>query len=368
MTRRTVLLAGGGTGGHVLPILAVAQALVAEGLGVNELQFLCSARGPDKTLIDPTGFPASYMTGRGIQRSFRPRALLDNVAAVIGLLRALGKAVVQVQRWRPKVVVSAGGYAAFPAVVASVVLRVPLVLINIDAIPGAVHRIFGRFAVCSCVGFEGTPLPHPMVTGAPLSRSIIEATTTPEARRRARDLLGLGDGRVLAVVGGSLGARSLNSATTELVQSGHQGLEIYHVAGRRDFDDLQRAQGERPADPTYHLVPFEQEMASLYVAADIVLARSGAMTVAELAAIGVPSILVPLPTAPGDHQTKNAAVLANAGAALIVADRELNGDVLHDLLAGLTPERLNEMRTAAGSVHTSDAAAKIAQVVTSYVR
>ncbi len=368
MTRRTVLLAGGGTGGHVLPILAVAQALVTEGLRADELQFLCSARGPDKTLLDTTGFPATYMTGRGIQRSLRPRALLDNAAAVVGLLRALGKVVVQVQRWRPKVVVSAGGYAAFPAVVASVVLRIPLVLVNIDAIPGAVHRIFGRFAVCSCVGFEGTPLPHPIVTGAPLSRSIIEASTTPEARRRARGLLGLGEGRVLAVVGGSLGARSLNTATAELVRGGHPALEIYHVAGRRDFAGLQHEQEQRGPDPTYHLVPFEQEMASLYVAADVVLARSGAMTVAELAAIGVPSILVPLPTAPGDHQTKNAAILATAGAAMVVPDGELNASRLQEILAELTPDRLSQMRTAAGSVHTSDAAAKIAQVVTFYVR
>ncbi|MEI6700640.1 MAG: glycosyltransferase, partial [Actinomycetota bacterium] len=309
-----------------------------------------------------------YVTGRGIQRSFHPRALLDNVVAAVGLLRALGKVVVQVQRWRPKVVVSAGGYAAFPAVVASLVLRIPLVLVNIDAIPGAVHRIFGRFAVCSCVGFEGTPLPHPIVTGAPLSRSIIEASATPDARRQARERLGLGEGRVLAVVGGSLGARSLNSATSEFARLGHPDLEIYHVAGRRDFADLQRAQEQFAPDPTYHLVPFEQEMASLYVAADVVLARSGAMTVAELAAIGVPSILVPLPTAPGDHQTKNAAVLANAGAAIVVPDSELTANKLQELLDGLTPDRLSQMRSAAGSVHTSDAAAKIAQVVTSYVR
>jgi len=364
---KSVILAGGGTGGHVLPIVAVAEALVACGVKEEAIQFIASARGPDRTLLDPLPFSADYVVGRGIQRSLKPRAIVDNVVAVVGLLRAVGTTVHHLARWKPSVVVSAGGYAAFPAVVSAILLRIPLVLINIDAVPGAVHRILGRRAVASCVGFAGTKLPHPIVTGAPLSRAITEAKRTDESQRVARERRGLGSGRVVAIVGGSLGARSLNLATMQWVSAGLGEIEVYHVAGRRDFDDLAHQRSELGSPTHYHLVAFEREMAGLYVAADVVVARAGAMTVAELAAVGVPAILVPLPGAPGDHQTKNAQALVDVGGALLVRDFELSGEKLAELLHGLTDERLKEMARASATLHVSDAAAMIASVVVRYV-
>ena len=366
MNPKRIILAGGGTGGHVLPIVAVAEALVAGGVSESSIEFVASARGPDRTLLEPLAYSATYVTGRGLQRSMKPRAIIDNVGAMFGLLRAIGTTVANVRRWHPRVIVSAGGYAALPAVVASIVLRIPLVLVNIDAVPGAVHRLFGRFAVASCVGFPGTDLPHPIVTGAPLAEAISSAKVDEASIAAARRHLGLGTGRVLAVVGGSLGARSLNRATMELAALGLDDLEIYHVAGRRDFDALDAKRWDMGAPANYHLVPFERAMADLYVAADIVVARAGAMTVAELAAVGVPSILVPLPGAPGDHQTKNAQVLVDAGAALLVADGALNGKMLQELLVSLDNEDLAQMRAHGATVHSADAAAKIAAVIIDY--
>jgi UDP-N-acetylglucosamine--N-acetylmuramyl-(pentapeptide) pyrophosphoryl-undecaprenol N-acetylglucosamine transferase len=367
VTAPVVILAGGGTGGHVLPIVAVAEALVAKGVGESEITFIASARGPDRTLLDPLPFHATYVSGRGIQRSLRPNALRDNVAAAAGLVRAVGRIFVSFIRRRPNVVVSAGGYAAFPAVLSAKLLAIPLVLINIDAVPGAVHRLFGRRAVASCVGFAGTDLPNPIVTGAPLSTAITTAKRSPEARTQARHHFGLGSGRVVGVVGGSLGARSINRATVAMVRGGLGDIEVYHVAGRRDFEVIAQERRALGSPLNYHLVPFEREMAQLYVAADVIVARAGAMTVAELAAVGVPAILVPLPGAPGDHQTKNAEALVRAGGAMLVDDASCTGERLSELLAALSDEQLATMAAKSATLHTPDAAAMIAAVVLRYV-
>ena len=367
MTQKSVILAGGGTGGHVLPIVAVAQALVAQGVPEEAIQFIASARGPDRTLLDPLPFSADYVSGRGIQRSLKPRAMWDNVGAVLGLIKAVVSTAAQIAKWKPRVIVSAGGYAAFPAVISARLLRIPLVLVNIDAVPGAVHRLFGKGAAASCVGFRGTDLPNATVTGAPLSVAITSAVRSVEAKARARRHFGLQDGTVVGVVGGSLGARSINRATMDFAASGLGGVEVYHVAGRRDFDALEAERIAIGAPEGYHLVPFETAMADLYVAADVIVARAGAMTVAELAAVGVPAILVPLPGAPGDHQTKNAQALVDAGGAVLVNDRELSGEKLAQILRDLTPARLSEMAAASETLHTPDAAAMIASVVVHYV-
>jgi len=362
VTRRTVVLAGGGTGGHVLPIVAIAEALCARGLDPSQLQFMASARGPDASILDGRGFPAVYVTGRGIQRSMRLAAIRDNVGAVVGLLRAVGHAVVDFRQWRPSVVVSAGGYAAFPAVVAAVVLHVPLVIVNIDAVPGLVHRIFGRFAAASCVGFEGTHLRHAIVTGAPLSEAVRHVERNPEERAAARQRLGLGEGRVVAFVGGSLGATRLNTAARELLAAAPD-VEVYHVCGARSYDALAAAPVPEDARDRYHLVPFEHAMADLYLAADVVVARSGAMTVAELAVTTTPSILVPLPGAPGDHQRHNAEALERVGGALVVNDRDCSGAHLAAMLAPLTSTDLDAMSSAAASCARRGAADTIADVV-----
>jgi UDP-N-acetylglucosamine:LPS N-acetylglucosamine transferase len=150
-------------------------------------------------------------------------------------------------------------------------------------------------------------------------------------------------------------------------EAGLGDVEVYHVAGRRDFEALEVERCSIGAPTGYHLVPFERAMAELYLAADIVVARAGAMTVAELAAVGVPAILVPLPGAPGDHQTKNARALVDVGGAVLVTDSEFTGEKLRQLLSELTEDRLEEMAAASATLHTPDSAAMIASVVVRYV-
>ena len=361
--RRFAVVAGGGTAGHLQPALAVADALVARGHDPGSIEFVGSRRGQDRAVLERRSYPFTLLPGRGVQRSLAPSAVARNVGALAGIGWATLRAIAIVARRHPSVVVSVGGYAAVPASVAAVLLRVPLVLINVDAVPGAANRLLGRFARAAAVGWEGTPLPRGVVTGTPVRDAILAVDREPASRLAARQALGLPEvGTVVAAFGGSLGARSINAAVRDLAESwaGRSGACIYHVVGRRDF----AASPPRPRSG-YIPVEYEDRMELVYAAADVVVCRAGAMTVAELAVAGVPAILVPLPGAPGDHQTANARVLERAGAAVVISDSSCNGAELDRVIGDLvgTPGRLDAMAAAARAIGRPDAADAGAQVV-----
>lgn len=282
------------------------------------------------------------------------------------------RAVGLVGRRRPRVVVAVGGYASLAAGVAAVVRRVPLVLVNIDAVPGAANRLLGRFARAAAVAWEGTPLPRAVVTGTPVRPAIAAVEHSVAARRAARERLGLPeDRRVVAAFGGSLGARRINQAVDGLatVWCHRRDLALFHIVGRRDwaaYGDV----GPRPPDDgatglAVVRVPYEDRMDAVYAACDVVVCRAGAMTVAELAAAGVPAVLVPLPGAPGDHQTANARVLEDQGAAVLLADEACTAAGLAGVLDGLLadPASLLAMGARAARLGRPDAAAAGARVV-----
>ncbi len=373
--RRYALVAGGGTAGHLQPALAIAEALAEAGHGRDTIEFVGSRRGQDEDTLRGRGFPFTLLPGRGIVRSLRPADLGVNCGAVAGLGLAAVEALALVARAHPQVVVSVGGYASLPASVAAVVLGVPLVLVNVDAVPGAANRLLGRFARASAVGWEGTPLPRAVVTGTPVRPLIAAVRRRPEDRRRARRDLGLPEDRAtVAFFGGSLGARRINQAALglEAAWRSRDDLSIYHIVGRRDW--AQCSASDHPLEAETGLatvrVPYEERMDLVYSAADLMVCRAGAMTVAELAVAGVPSVLVPLPGAPGDHQTANARVLARAGAAVLVPDADCRPDSLGPTIDRLLddPDALASMGRAAADLGRPDAAAAGAAVVETYAR
>jgi UDP-N-acetylglucosamine:LPS N-acetylglucosamine transferase len=382
--RRYALVAGGGTAGHLQPALAIAEALVARGHDRSTIGFLGSERGQDATALAGRGFPVTLLPGRGIVRSLAPRDLAANARSAYELVVAALRGVRVVGRERPRVVVAVGGYASVAGSVGALVHRVPLVLVNVDAVPGAANRLFGRFARASAVGWEGTPLPRSVVTGTPVRAEIAGVDRTPAARAAARAELGLpGDRSVVAVFGGSLGARRINRALdgAAVRWEARPDLAVYHIVGRRDWDDYsadpavervpaRSADGTSPSGLALVRVPYEQRMAAVYAAADLVVCRAGAMTVAELAAAGVPSVLVPLPGAPGDHQTANAGVLERAGAAVLLADPDCTPATLATTVEGLLadPDRLDAMGLAAAAISRPDAADAGARVVEASAR
>ncbi len=358
------VIAGGGTAGHVLPGLAIAEELVRRGVPRAAVHYVGSARGIEQRLVPEAGFSLTVLPGRGIQRRFT----LENLGSAAGLVSALFTSIRLLRRVRPSVVIGLGGYASVPCAVAAGVLRIPLVVAEQNAVPGAANRLVARFARACAVSFPSTDLPRSTVTGNPV-RSEVLAVDRVAQRLRARDALGVsGDRDLLVVFGGSLGARRINEALFEALPgwSGREDLAIRHVAGTRDYEDLESRLPIGTDDAlAFHLVRYEDDMASVYAAADLVLCRAGASSVAELAATGVPSILVPLPEAPGDHQTANARVLAGAGAAVMVPDAELDGTRLSAEVNSLLGDRrrLAAMASAAIGSARRDAAESVVDLV-----
>ncbi len=364
------MVAGGGTAGHVLPALAVAQALVDLGHRASSIHFVGSRRGIESRLVTPAGFEVTLLPGRGVVRHLA----VENLGAVVGLSRAMVKAMALVARRRPAVVLSMGGYAGLPCALAAVFLRVPLVVAESNAVPGAANRLVARLARAAAVAFEGTALPRAVVTGNPVSPEVRAVDRSPAGQAAARGRLGLLEDRmVVAVFGGSLGARRINQAALGLARgwADRGDLAIYHVVGRRDWPEVSRDLPRAPGGGlVYQGVEYEDHMAHVLAAADVVVCRSGATSVAELAVTGAPSVLVPLPGAPGDHQTANAKAMVDAGGAVLLADEECTperlGEVLGNLLA--RPDQLVAMGRAARSLGRPDAALAVARLVESHAR
>jgi undecaprenyldiphospho-muramoylpentapeptide beta-N-acetylglucosaminyltransferase len=365
------VIAGGGTGGHLYPGLAVARELVERGHDPATLHFVGARRGLEGSTRALEGFPSTLLPGRGLHRDLSAAHVVANIEALGGETVAVALALRLFARWRPAVVMSLGGYASLPCVVAAVSWGVPIVVVNVDAVPGAVNRLAARVAAASAVGAPGVPLPRAVFTGVPVRAAMAAIDRSEAGRRQARDRLGLPpEATVIAVSGGSLGSLRINQATAELAElwSDRADVAIRHVVGRRDWD---RFQAPPPAGGLiYQRVAYEEDMAGLYAAADVAVQRAGANTVAELAVAGVPSVLVPLPGSPGDHQGANARAMAAAGGGVVVPDSELDGRRLARELTTLTadPGPLRRMGDAARALGRPGATAAVADLVERHAR
>lgn len=362
------IVTGGGTAGHVLPALSIAEALVAAGHPRSSIHYVGAQRGIEARIVPPTGFPMTLLPGRGIAR----RLTLDNVGAVWGLLVAAGRALKLVGRLRPSVVVAVGGYASVAVALAAVVRRVPIVVAEQNAVPGAANRLVARFAKASAVSFEGTPLPRAVVTGNPV-RAEVAAIDPQRDRAAARAAFGVEEGRRLVLVfGGSLGAQRLNQATVAAAEAwcDRADLAVHHVVGQRDWSRAESAGPSELGALQYRAVPYEDDMPRALAAADVAVCRSGSSTCFELATVGLPAVLVPSPHVTADQQTKNAERLVAAGGAVLVPDGELDGARLvaevDRLLAD--EDRLRAMSESARAWARPDAAAAIAALAEGHAR
>lgn len=328
-----VVIAGGGTAGHVLPAIAVAQALVQDGCATSSIRFVGSARGLERRLVPAAGFDVMLLRGRGIQR----RWTADNVGAVVGLVAGFVRAFSSMVRARPAIVLSMGGFAAAPSTVAAAILRVPIVLAESNARAGVANRLVARFARACAVAFDNTGLPRSVLTGNPVRREVLALGSVDReaARTDARIALGVDRERALiAMFGGSLGAKQLNNAMFAACDLwADRPLIIHHVIGERSWDDAvvwkQRWESSHPNRRLdYRQIRYEDRMELVYAAADVLVCRAGATSIADVCIVGLPVVLVPLPTAAEDHQNVNARSLAADGAAVCVPDAQLDGDRL----------------------------------------
>ena len=366
-------MAGGGTAGHVLPGISIAREITGRGAPQDAVHFVGSAHGVETRLVAEAGFALTALPGRGLKRGFSLSSLAANAAAAAELARAFVQALLVLRRGKPAVVVGLGGYASVAVGAAAGLWRVPLVITEQNAVPGLANRLLSRMAAGAATAFEDTDLRRAAWTGNPVRPEVLEADRSA-GRSAARAALGVDEEcRLVAVFGGSLGARTINEATAGALDlwRDRSDLHIHHIAGHRDYEDLSGRMSAAPARAlNYDLVAYEDDMATVYAAADLVVSRAGATTVAELAAVGMPAVLVPLPGAPGDHQTANARRLEAAGGAVLVGDGELDADRLVAEVDTLLedPDRLDSMAGAARSLARPEAAGAVVDLMESCAR
>ncbi len=333
-----------------MPALAVADALRASGAEV----FFIGGERAEAELVPAAGYPFHRLAVRGIDRRNPLRA-----ARALGLAAlALGRARRLLVALRADAVMGGGGYVAGPVGLAARSLGLPLVLTEADSHLGITNRLLARSAARVFLAFpiEGRTGGRYRVVGRP-----IPADTGRSERTASRERFAIADERPCVLVfGGSLGARRLNDATLEAFGSAAP-CDVLHVCGRRDHADLERRLAELGPAPHYHLHDYVDPFADALAAADLVVARSGG-SVLEVAAAGLPSILMPYPHATADHQTANARYMERAGAAVVIADAELDARALADAVGALLedPERLAAMGRSALAVARPDAATVIA--------
>lgn len=345
----------GGTGGHVYPALAVAEHLRREGW---QVVWLGTRRGLEARVVPHHHIDVCFVRIGGL----RGKGWRSWLQAPFGLLIALIQCLVIVQRIGPQVVLGMGGFAAGPGALAAWLVGKPLLIHEQNAIPGLTNRILARLATQVMEAFPGS-FPRQrraQHTGNPVRQRIVDL---PPPRER---LAGRGNGPLrLLVLGGSQGARALNEIVPQTLATLDPAetrlAEVRHQVGPDQLEST-RQRYRAAAAPAVELTPFIEDMAAAYGWADLVLCRAGAMTIAELAAAGVGSILVPFPSAVDDHQTVNARYLAERGAALLIPQSQLTAARLCDLLRelGRARGRLLEMAMAARGLAVPDATAQVA--------
>jgi len=345
-----VLIMAGGTGGHIFPGLAVAAELRARGVPVL---WLGSTGGLETRLVPQAGLPIETLSIGGV----RGKGLLTLLMAPLRIARAVLASWRIVRRVRPRSALALGGFACGPGGLAARLARVPLVVHEQNSIPGATNRTLAHFAQKSLCGFSGA-LPHGEWIGNPVRAEI--AQVAPPAQRWA-DRTGA---MRLLVLGGSQGARALNERVPQALARlpDTQRPEVRHQCGAKFADAARDAYTKAGIEASVE--PFIDDMAAAYAWADLVVCRAGALTLAELAAAGAGSVLVPFPFAVDDHQTANARAWVAAGAALLLPESEASAERLAALLGELLGNRarLLAMAQAARTLAKPEAAARIADV------
>ncbi len=345
---RTVMIMAGGTGGHVMPGLAVARLMRERAWNVV---WLGNPNGMEATLVPKHGIPMRWVQFGGL----RGKGLLTKLLLPMNLLRAFWQSLKAIRAIKPNVVLGLGGYISFPGGMMASLTGRPLVLHEQNSVAGLANKVLARVADRVLTAFPNA-LDSAEWCGNPVRPEILDVAS-PEERYGS----GVGPLRLL-VVGGSLGAQALNQMVPKALAMlpPDSRPSVTHQSGKAHSQALADAYREAGVNAT--LVDFIDDMASAYANADLVICRAGAMTVSELAAVGVASLLVPFPFAVDDHQTTNARFLADQQAAILLPQSDLTPDRLASLLQGLTRDKLLIMAKRARVLAKPDAAKRVADV------
>ena len=362
-----VLFTCGGTAGHVNPALALA-GLIKERKPESEILFVGARRGLEKQLVEAAGWPFRTVEISSFHRSLAPRELKHNLITVKNLLRSPAQARAILEAFPADLVVGTGGYASYPMVRAAAKRGIPAAIHESNAIPGLTTRLLEGHADLIMVGFEECRknYKHPekvLVTGTPVRGDFFRLTKA-EAKKR----LGVDDGKPLIIsFWGSQGAAEMNRQTAQFLALEAREVPFHHVHAAGKLDSVHMAEYLKGAGvdltrtPELDVREYIQDMGTYMRAADLVISRAGASTISELTALGVPAIIVPSPNVTHNHQEHNARVLADAGGAVMLLERECSGEKLFDTACSILhdPDRRRRMSAAMGELGSVDASEKI---------
>jgi UDP-N-acetylglucosamine--N-acetylmuramyl-(pentapeptide) pyrophosphoryl-undecaprenol N-acetylglucosamine transferase len=356
-----VLIAAGGTGGHIYPGIAVAKEVMRRS-PQSEVRFVGTAKGLETRLVPQAGFELSLIESAGLKNV--------SVAARLRGLLVLPKSFFAARRlireFRPDVVVGAGGYVSGPVLLTAALARVPTLVMESNALPGFTNRKLARFVKRAAVTFEAA-LPYfrgkGVVTGNPVRREFFDI------RRKARDATRFS----VLVFGGSQGARAINEAMVAALphlDAERNVLSIKHQTGEADYEKIRAGYMDEGWGEQADVRPYIDDMVAEFAAADLIICRAGATTTAELVAAGKAAIMIPFPQAADDHQRKNAEALQEAGAARMILQRELTGERLAAEIAKLvqSPDELTRMEEAGRKLARGDAAAATVDLMEELVK
>ncbi len=362
-----ILFTCGGTAGHVNPAVALAQMFEARNPGCQVL-FVGADGGMETQLVPKEGYEIQTVTITNFHRSVTPGAILHNIRTLLNMNKSKKQADAILDRFRPDLVVGTGGYASYPVVNAAAERGIPTAVHESNAVPGLTTKTLSKVVDVVMVGFEESRAHYDdpskvVVTGTPVREEFFRYN-----RKEAREKLGFTDQRPLVVSAwGSLGARVMNDQITDCIaRECRAGAPWRHIHGAgRNYEQVLSGLKEEGIDltqyPGVEVRQYIYDMPLVMAAADLVLCRAGASTIAELTAIARPAVLVPSPNVVADHQTKNARVLSNAGGAVLLPESESSGEKLHALVGQLLadPDRREKMSRALGKLGSPDAAEKI---------
>lgn len=362
---KRIILSGGGTGGHIYPALTIAKEIS----NIEEVKFLYvgTPHGMESRIVPKEGYPFEPLPAMGLKREIT----LKNLLVLLKTARSFGKASSIIRHFKPDVVIGTGGYVSGTILLAAALHHVPTLIQEQNVIPGITNKILSHFVDTICLGYSEAqhrfPCPQKCVfTGNPIRSDILSSS-----RGEARKALGLTDDQFMVLItGGSRGARSINQSMIPVHEyfKDDPSICLYHVTGSLGYKNVIDRLGFNDKDvysSSSRIISYEYHMPDIMAAADLIICRAGAVSLAELAARGLPSILIPYPYAAEDHQTFNAKVFAKAGAAVFIPDKELNGKKLIHEIETLkeNTDKLHSMAAAAkglGHIHAGHDIAAIA--------
>ncbi|MGE5703798.1 MAG: undecaprenyldiphospho-muramoylpentapeptide beta-N-acetylglucosaminyltransferase [Clostridia bacterium] len=353
-----IVLTGGGTGGHIYPALAVAKEILRKEPQAAFL-YIGTEKGLEADIVRRAGIPFQSIEIAGFKRKLS----FDNVRTVWKFIRAVGRSKELIRAFQPDVVIGTGGYVCGPVVYAAAKLGVKTVIHEQNVVPGLANHFLSRYVNHVAVSFQESfahfPKAKTVLTGNPCATQVLHGNA-----RAGQESLGLtADKRLVLITSGSRGARAINEATISLLPTidHYNQHHFVFVTGDVHYETISNQLKNKALPANLTVLPYAHNMADLLAASDLVISRAGASILAELTALGVPSILVPSPYVTNNHQEKNARGLENAGAAVVITEQQLNGERLHQAINGilLDPQRQQQMRASSAALGMPDAAERI---------